>query len=182
MTEFLLALIGAALVSNLILGLPLGADALRHVRVQTLGPAGALLISLTVPGSWLLQQLLQTAELAYLHLLLCVPLLAALGWLTMALLARWRPHPAQSQLWPLLLGNGLGAAVLARSLESFSDAVALGLGGGLGFWLVLQLMNDLLERTVQCDVPTALRGTPLLLIIAGLMSLAFLGFNGLGAA
>jgi electron transport complex protein RnfA len=116
-----------------------------------------------------------------LHLLLCVPLLAALVGLVLSLLARWRPGLAQPQLWPLLLGNGLGAAVLARSLESFPAALALGIGGGLGFWLVLQLMSDLLERIEQCDVPTALRGAPLLLIAAGLMSLAFLGFNGLGA-
>ena len=40
---------------------------------------------------------------------------------------------------------------------------------------------DLLERIEQCDVPAALRGAPLLLIAAGLMSLALLGFNGLGA-
>ena len=81
----------------------------------------------------------------------------------------------------MLLGNGLGAAVLARSLESSPAVLALGIGGGLGFWLVLQLMRDLLERIEQCDVPAALRGAPLLLIAAGLMSLALLGFNGLGA-
>ena len=133
MTDFLLALIGAALVSNLILGLPLAADALRHARAQALGPAAALLILFVAPGAWLLQQLLQAVDLAYLHLLLCVPLLAALGGLVLTLLARWRPGLAQPQLWPLLLGNGLGAAVLARSLESFSAALALGIGGGLGF-------------------------------------------------
>ena len=182
MTDFLLALIGAALVSNLILGLPLAADALRHARAQALGPAVALLILFAAPGAWLLQQLLQAVDLDYLHLLLCVPLLAALGGLVLTLLARWRADLAQPQLWPLLLGNGLGAAVLARSLESFPAALALGIGGGLGFWLVLQLMSDLLGRIEQCDVPAAFRGTPLLLIAAGLMSLAFLGFNGLGAA
>ena len=42
------------------------------------------------PGAWLLQQLLQAVELTYLHLLLCVPLLAALGGLVLTLLARWR--------------------------------------------------------------------------------------------
>lgn len=181
MTDFLLALIGAALVSNLILGLQLAADALRHTRAQALGSAAALLILFAAPGAWLLQQLLQAVDLAYLHLLLCIPLLAVFGWLAVTLLARWRPGLAQPQLWPLLLGNGLGAAVLARSLESFSAALALGIGGGLGFWLVLQLMSDLLGRIEQCDVPAAFRGTPLLLIAAGLMSLAFLGFNGLGA-
>ena len=182
MSDFLFALIGAALVSNLILGLPLAADTLRSARVQALGPAGALLILLSAPGAWLLQQALQAVDLTYLSLLISLPLLAALGWLSLALLARLRPTLPLDGLWALLLGNGLGAMLLAHSLENFSTALALGIGGGLGFWLVLQLMSDLLERIEQCDVPAAFRGTPILLITAGLMSLAFLGFSGMGAA
>ncbi|MDP3814050.1 Rnf-Nqr domain containing protein [Pseudomonas sp.] len=184
MTELLFALIGAALVNNLILTLPVAADSLRHARVQALGPAGALLILLAAPLAWLLHKLLQPG-LGYLSLLLFVPLLAALAWLSLALLARLRPSLAQpAGLWPLLLGNGAGLGVMLASkpLESFPLALALGLGGGLGFWMVLQLFADLLERIEQCDVPTAFRGTPMLLICAGLMGLAFLGFNGLGAA
>jgi len=182
MSDFLFALIGAALVSNLILGLPLAADALRSARVQALGPAGALLILLSAPSAWFLQQALHTVDLAYLYLLISLPLLAALSWLSLALLARLPPTLPLDGLWPPLLGNGLGAMLLARSLENFSAALALGIGGGLGFWLVLQLMSDLLERIEQCDVPAAFRGTPILLITAGLMSLAFLGFSGMGAA
>lgn len=181
MTDFLLALIGAALVSNLILGLPLAADALRHARVQALGPAGALLILFAAPAAWLVQQLLQLAGLTYLYLLFALPLLAALSRLNLTALARLRPTSDTTGLWPLLLGNGLGAMLLARSLESFAAALALGVGGGLGFWLVLQLMSDLLERIEQCDAPAAFRGTPILLIAAGLMGLAFLGFSGMGA-
>lgn len=181
MSDFLFALIGAALVSNLILGLPLAADALRSARVRALGPAGALLILLSAPGAWLLQQALQTVDLVYLYLLISLPLLAALSWLSLALLARLRPALPLDGLWLLLLGNGLGAMLLARTLDGFGPALALGIGGGLGFWLVLQLMSDLLERIEQCDVPAAFRGTPMLLVAAGLMSLAFLGFNGLGA-
>lgn len=182
MSDFLFALIGAALISNLILGLPLAADALRHARLRALGPAGALLILLAAPVAWLVQQLLQIAGLDYLYLIVLLPLLAALSWLSLTLLARLRPALAQPDLWPLLLGNGLGAMLLARSLEGPAAALALGIGGGLGFWLVLQLMSDLLERIEQCDVPSAFRGMPILLITAGLMSLAFLGFNGLGTA
>ncbi|MDG9927234.1 MULTISPECIES: Rnf-Nqr domain containing protein [unclassified Pseudomonas] len=182
MTDFLFALIGAALVSNLILGLPLAADALRHARVQALGPAGALLILFAAPVSWLVQQALSATGLAYLHLLACLPLLAGLGWLSLALLARLRPALDLTGLWPLLLGNGLGAMVLATTLDDFASSMALGIGGGLGFWLVLQLMSDLIERTGRCDVPAAFRGAPILLVVAGLTGLAFLGFGGLGAA
>lgn len=182
MSDFLFTLIGAALISNLILGQPLAADALRHARLQALGPAAALLILCAAPASWLLQLLLQGFSLSYLHLLLCVLLLAGLSRLALALLAHLRPNLAQPRLWPLLLGNGLGAALLARPLENFTEALALGIGGGLGFWLVLQLLNDLFLRLERCDIPAAFRGTPIQLISSGLAGLAFLGLNGLGAA
>lgn len=181
MTDFFFALIGAALISHFALGLPLAADALRHLRLQALGPCAALLILLAVSLAWLSEYLLQGAALSYLYLLAFILLSAGLAWLLPTLLARWRPALAQPGLWPILLGNGLGAMLLARSLETFSSALAFGLAGGLGFWLILQLFDDLQVRVERCDVPVAFRGTPILLISAGLMGLAFLGFNGMGA-
>lgn len=183
MTEFLSALIGAALVNNLLLGLPVAAAALRNARVQALGPDTALLILLAAPLAWLLQQLLQNLALPYLFLPIGLPLLAALAWLSLRVLARLRPTLDQSGLWPLLLGNGagIGALLLSQPLPSFATALALGIGAGLGFWLALQLFADLLERIEECDVPAPFRGVPIMLISAGLMGLAFLGFNGLGA-
>lgn len=179
MSQFFSLLIGAALVNNLLLSLPLAADALRSARLQALGPASAVLIGLAAPLAWLLQAL----QLQALQLLVFLPLLGALAWLSL-LLARLRPNLAQQGLWPLLLGNGgaLGVMLLSQPLSGFTQALALGVGGGLGFWLALQLFADLLERVEQCDVPTPFRGVPIMLVSAGLMGLAFLGFNGLGAA
>jgi electron transport complex protein RnfA len=80
----------------------------------------------------------------------------------------------------LLPGN---AAVLGLALQA-SDAtldpfatLALSLGGGLGFWLALCLFDDLRQRSDAA--PVALRDLPIELIGAGIMALAFLGFNGL---
>lgn len=182
MTDFLFALIGAVLVNNLILGVPVAADAVRHARLQALGPSSALLILFAAPLAWLLQHALLAAALSYLFLLAAAPLLAALAWGIPRLLARLHRGFVTGELWLLLIANGLGAMLLATQLDSFTGALALGIGGGLGFWLALQLLSDLLERIEQCDVPAAFRGTPMLLIGAGLMGLAFLGFNGLGAA
>ncbi|WP_421684060.1 NADH:quinone oxidoreductase [Stutzerimonas urumqiensis] len=182
MTDFLLALIGAALVSNLVLGLPLAADGLREARTRMLGPAGAAIILLAAPLGWLVDQLLRTLSLAHLYLFLFLPLLAALGWAIQAMVVRLRPSEAQPDLWSLLIGIGLGAMLLARSLEHLAAVLALGIGGGLGFWLVMQLFSDLLARLERCDVPARLRGVPMTLFAAGLMSLAFMGFSGLGVA
>ncbi|WP_137818815.1 Rnf-Nqr domain containing protein [Pseudomonas sp. 2FG] len=184
MTELFLALLGAALVNNLFLMLPAGADALRARRVRLLGPASALLILFATPLAWLLQSLLlEPLELSYLRLFVLMPLLAPLAWLSSKVLARLRPQLPQDGLWPLLLGNGaaLAAMLLAsQPAASFALALALGLGGGLGFWLALALFTDLLGRIEQADIPAPFKGAPVMLICAGLMGLAFLGFNGLG--
>lgn len=204
MTELALIMVGAILVSHFVMAQfydlpprisgsekntnaasippPLAADALRHARMQALGPASALLILLAAPLAWLLHRLLPS-DLGYLSLMLLLPLLAGLAWLSLALLARLRPNQVQpAGLWPLLLinGAGLGVMLISQALESFYLALAVGLAAGLGFWLMLQLFADLLERVAQCDVPTSFKGTPMLLICAGLISLALLGLNDLG--
>lgn len=182
MTDFLLALLGAALASNLVLGLPVGADALRPPRGRALAEAGGVLLVVAVPVAWLLDRLvLAPFGLDALRLFLFLPLLAGLAWALLRLLARWRPALAAEGLLPLLLANGaaLGAMLLAQA-GSLLQALGLGLGGGFGFWLVLHLFDDLLAQTEQADIPTPFKGTPMLLICAGLMGLAFLGFNGFG--
>ncbi len=183
MTDFIFALLGAALVNNLVLGLPLGADSLRQPRSQALALAGGALIALATPLAWLIDQwLLTPLELGALRLFVLLPLLAPLAWLCLQGLARLRPQLPQDGLWPLLLANGAAlGAMLIGSAESFATVLGLGLGGGLGFWLVLTLFDDLLQQVDQAQVPASFRGTPMLLICAGLMSLAFLGFNGMGA-
>jgi len=204
MTELALIMVGAILVSHFVMAQfcdlpprisesekntntasiapPVAADALRHARIKALGPASALLIAFAAPLAWLLHRLLPT-NFGDLSLMLLLPLLAALAWLSLRLLARLRPSVAQpSGLWPLLLINGAGLSVMliSQALESFYLALAVGLAAGLGFWLILQLFADLLERVAQCDVPTPFKGTPMLLICAGLISLALLGLNDLG--
>lgn len=183
MTEFIFALLGAALVNNLVLGLPLGADSLRQPRSQALALAGGALIALATPLAWLIDQwLLAPLALGALRLFVFLPLLAPLAWLCLQGLARLRPQLPRDGLWPLLLANGAAlGAMLLGSAGSFATALGLGLGGGLGFWLVLSLFDDLLQQVDESQVPAAFRGAPLLLVCAGLMGLAFLGFNGMGA-
>ncbi|MDH4556078.1 electron transporter RnfA [Pseudomonas sp. BN417] len=183
MIEFILTLLGAALVNNLLLGLPLGADSLRQPRSQALALAGGALIALGTPFAWLLDQfLLAPLGLGQLRLFFFLPLLAPLAWLCLQLLSRLRPALPRDGLWPLLLANGAAlGAMLLGSAGGFAAALSLGIGGGFGFWLVLRLFDDLLQQVEETDVPAPFRGTPMLLICAGLMGLAFLGFNGMGA-
>ncbi|MNR38252.1 Electron transport complex protein RnfA [compost metagenome] len=99
------------------------------------------------------------------------------------LLSRAVPTLPFAPLKPLLLANAgiLGLSLLsAEANKGLLYTLFLSLGTGLGFWLVLSLFNDLRQRACNDDdVPLPLRGLPIELISAGLMAMAFLGFNGL---
>ncbi|MEB0045053.1 MULTISPECIES: Rnf-Nqr domain containing protein [unclassified Pseudomonas] len=186
MTELLLTLISAALINNLVLHWPLSVDPLRHTdrhQVHALGLATTcLMLIVGTLGYALYQGLLVPLQLTALRLFVFLPLSVLLIRPLLKLLARLLPRLSFEGLWPLLLGNAgvLGLALLnAREDRGLFHATALSLGAGLGFWLVLSLFSDLRQRTLDNDIPLPFRGLPIQLIGAGLIAVAFLGFNGL---
>ena len=62
---------------------------------------------------------------------------------------------------------------------NFLENIVFAVGAGLGFALALILMASCREKLDYADVPHAMKGTPIAFIIAGMMSLAFLGFSGM---
>lgn len=91
---------------------------------------------------------------------------------------------------PLITTNCaiLGVAVLNIDLffvdglpqqNSFIHTIVQAFAAGLGFTLVLILMAGIRERLERTNLPKPLRGLPIAFIIAGLMSIAFLGFSGM---
>ncbi|OLF51647.1 Rnf-Nqr domain containing protein [Pseudomonas chlororaphis] len=191
MTEIVLTLISAALINNIVLQWPLGVDPLLQAdatqlprrRIHALGIATACLMLLcSALGHGLYQVLLVPLGLTSLQLFVFLPLAVLSIGPLLTLLARVLPGLAFDGLWPLLLGNAgvLGAVLLAvQDNRGLGHSLALGLGAGLGFWLVLSLFSDLRQRLLNNDVPLPFRGLPIDLISAGLMAVAFLGFNGL---
>ena len=84
---------------------------------------------------------------------------------------------------PLITTNCavLGVALLnARQSRSFFDSVFFGLGAALGFSMLLILFAAMRERMDEADIPAPFRGTAINMITAGLLSLAFMGFTGMG--
>jgi len=85
---------------------------------------------------------------------------------------------------PLITTNCavLGVALFQTAREySFMQSMTFAFGGGLGFTLALVMMAGLRERLNLANVPNVVQGTALSLMLAGLLSLAFMGFAGLGA-
>jgi electron transport complex protein RnfA len=88
---------------------------------------------------------------------------------------------------PLITTN---CAILFASLEMLKhmqdptalwglpQALTLAVGGGVGFTLAISLMAGIREELDLCDVPRALRGAGIALIVAGIMAMAFMGFTG----
>jgi electron transport complex protein RnfA len=86
---------------------------------------------------------------------------------------------------PLITTNCaiLGLALFQTSREyDFVQSLVYALGAGVGFMLALMLMAGLREKLELARVPDVSQGAALSLMLAGLLSLAFMGFAGLGGA
>ena len=83
---------------------------------------------------------------------------------------------------PLITTNCavLGVTILnVNNNYNMLYSVLNGVFGALGFLLAIVLMAGVRERLESSDIPKPMRGFPISLVIAGLMSIAFMGFNGL---
>lgn len=187
MTDMLLTLVSTALISNFVLQMPLAVDpvlaspAEPRRRVHALGIATTLLMVLSsFLGYLLYHYLLQPLALTALRLFVFLPATVLLIRPLLSVLSRQLPKLSFDGLWPLLLGNAgvLGVVLIGtQDDKGLAQMMALSLGAGLGFWLVLSLFSDLRQRISDNDIPLPFRGLPVELISAGLMAVAFLGFN-----
>jgi electron transport complex protein RnfA len=134
--------------------------------------------------TWLLSyRVLQPLEVPYLRtpafaaiVLIAVPMTEVLIRRTSTLL------PARPAFALVLCANGalLGIALASEAREpTFGQALVLGIGATALFALLLLCAATLYERLRYADVPQAFRYAPILLITAGMMALAFMGFSGL---
>lgn len=191
MRDTLLLLLSTVLVNNFVLVKFLGLCPLMGVSKKpetALGMGAATTFVLTTASvvTYLLERyLLQPFGLTPLRTLLFILVIAVVVQFT-ELVVR-QTHPLLYQLLgiflPLITTNCavLGVALLnSHSAHTFVQSIILGLGGSLGFTLVLLLFSLLRERMSVADVPLPFRGNAIALITAGLMSLAFMGFSGWG--
>ncbi len=67
----------------------------------------------------------------------------------------------------------------AQEGHNFVESLLFGLGGALGFTLVMIMFAAMRERLEAADVPTPFRGAAIAMITAGIFSIAFMGFAGM---
>jgi electron transport complex protein RnfA len=94
-----------------------------------------------------------------------------------------RLYEALGVYLPLMTTNCaiLGVTVLNVNLDyNFGYAVFNSFCAGLGFLIVMLIFSAIRERVEQCDIPNSLKGAPITLISASIMSLTLIGFSGMG--
>jgi electron transport complex protein RnfA len=189
MGELALIVIAAALVNNFVLiqflGLcPLMGASRRVEGAIGIGLATGLVLTLASALGYLVETLLLVPyRLEYLRLIAFVLAIGAAVQLTDVLVRRFSPllHRILGIYIPLIASNCavLGVALLnSTASRSLLASIFYGAGAALGFGLVFCLLAGLRERLELADVPQPFRGGPIALIVAGILSLAFMGFAG----
>ncbi|ABK43211.1 electron transport complex, RnfABCDGE type, A subunit [Magnetococcus marinus MC-1] len=189
-SNFLLILISTVFVNNYVLAKFLGICPFLGVskKVETaVGMTQAVMFVMTLASviSWLVQHyILDPLNLGYLQTISFILIIASLVQLTEMVVHKTSPvlYASLGIFLPLITTNCavLGVALLNIQQENnLINASFYGVGAGLGFGLVLILFAGMRERVDLSDVPRLFKGSPISLINAGLMSLAFMGFAGL---
>ena len=128
--------------------------------------------------------LLNPFNLGYLQTIVFILIIASLVQFVEMVIKKISPalYGAMGVFLPLITTNCmvLGVAILnIQSDYNIFEVVTNAIGASLGFGLALILLSSLREKLELVDVPEPLKGMPLALIAAGLMSIAFMGFSGL---
>lgn len=181
----------ACLVNNFVLAYFLGICPFLGVsgKVDTASRmGGAVTFVMIVAGvcAWGLDALLDALGLPFLKLISFIVVIASTVQLVEMFVKKTSPalFRALGIFLPLITTNCaiLGLALFATNRGySLGQTVVYAAGAGAGFTLALVLMAGLRERLELSRVPTLVEGTAATLVIAGILSLAFMGFAGLGS-
>ncbi|MBQ4463618.1 MAG: RnfABCDGE type electron transport complex subunit A [Eubacterium sp.] len=179
----------AALVNNFVLSQFLGICPFLGVskKVQTAaGMGGAVIFVITIASlitSTLYNLLLAPNDLAYLNTIVFILVIAALVQFVEMFMKKAMKglYQALGVYLPLITTNCavLGVALLSvQNEDNILEATIRGLGASVGFFLAICLMAGIREKLENSNIPSAMKGTPIVLVTAGLMAIAFCGFGG----
>lgn len=190
-------IISMVFINNFVLSKFLGLCPFLGVSRQTksalsMGLAVIFVMSLSTLLTWLVYRfILVPLNLIYLRTIVFILVIASFVQLAEMIILKKSPllHRALGIYLPLITTNCAVLGVTVLNINKFflnGKAIAGSFGlsllqsffAGVGFSLALLLMSGIRERLDLVDVPKALSGIPIAFIVASLMSLAFMGFNG----
>ncbi len=182
--------INASLVNNFVLAYFLGICPFLGVsgKIETaskMGAAVTFVMVISAVCAYGIHKVLSIIQAPFLELISYIVVIAATVQLVEMFIKKASPtlFKALGIFLPLITTN---CAILAVALfqtnkgYGFLESVVYALGAGIGFTLALVLMAGVRERADLSTVPNIVKGTILTLFIAGILSLTFMGFAGLG--
>lgn len=190
MNDLFLIVLGAMLVNNFVLSQFLGICPFLGVSKKLSSAVGmavavTFVMLMATAVTWPIQKfLLDPNDLGYLQTIVFILIIAALVQLVEILLKRFIPplHKALGIYLPLITTNCAVLGVTIMNIDNGYDYVQSlcnTLGAGLGFLIAMVMFAGVRERLETADIPEGLKGIPSTLIAASLVSLSFLGFQGL---
>ncbi len=190
MTNLLIIAVSAALVNNVVLSQFLGLCPFLGVSKKTETAAGmgaAVTFVLTISSfitSIIYNQVLVRFHIEYLNTIVFILVIAALVQFVEMFLKKSIPslYKSLGVYLPLITTNCavLGVALInVQKGYTILESVVNGLFTSIGFLIAIVIMAGLREKIEGNDIPESFKGMPIVLITAGLMSIAFFGFAGL---
>lgn len=186
----LIILIGNLFVSNFLMSKFLGCCPFLGVskKVETaigMGLAVTFVMTLASIVTWLIQRLvLDKFNIGYMQTIAFILVIAALVQFVEMVIQKSSPtlYQALGVYLPLITTNCAVLGVTILNIDNNYDlleSIVNGCTAAMGFTLAIVLFAGIRERLELADIPKAFQGFPIALISAGLMAIAFLGFQGL---
>ncbi|MCR1839353.1 electron transport complex subunit RsxA [Murimonas intestini] len=190
MKELLMIAVGSALINNVVLSQFLGLCPFLGVSKKMSTAAGmgaAVVFVLTISSlvtSLIYEFILVPADVKYLQTIVFILVIAALVQFVEMVLKKMSPglYQALGVYLPLITTNCavLGVALInVQKSYGILEGVVNGFATAVGFTIAIVLMAGIREKTEYNDVPASFKGSPIVLLTACLMAIAFFGFSGL---
>ncbi|MBR2799013.1 MAG: RnfABCDGE type electron transport complex subunit A [Clostridia bacterium] len=183
-------IISGALINNVVLNQFLGICSFLGVSKQMKASAslgGAVIFVITIASavaSLLYDYVLAPLGLDYMKTIVFILVIAALVQIVEMFLKKKSPamYQALGIYLPLITTNCAVLGVALTNVQdgyNFTECVFSGFGTAVGYTIAIVLLASIRSRIREEDIPAPLRGAPIVLISAALMSIAFMGFSGL---
>lgn len=188
--DYIIILISAIFINNIIFARFLGVCPFLGVSKNTataVGMGGAVLFVMTVATivTFLIYHfVLVPLNVAYMQTVAYILVIAFLVQVVEIVLKKVSPelYRALGVFLPLITTNCaiLGVAILVVQVDyTLVESVVFAIANALGFTLAIVLFSSIREHLEMADLPPAMRGVPAALLVAGILSMAFMGFSGL---
>lgn len=190
MRELLMIAVGTAFINNVVLSQFLGLCAFLGVSKKmdtAAGMGGAVIFVITISSfvtALIYKFLLLPLNVTYLQTIVFILVIAALVQFVEMFLKKSSPslYNALGVYLPLITTNCavLGVALInVQKSYGIVESVVNGLATAVGFTIAIVLMAGIREKTEYNDVPESFKGSPIALLTACLMAIAFFGFSSL---